>query len=195
MGPLDEEWVPLSAPGLFYFADVCAGPGGFTEYILWKKGWNAHGFGMTLKGDCDFRWDLLPSLWGGWEAGGDWRLDNFLAAPSQMFETFYGLDGEGGEGNGDITLPRNLDAFEKFVRDSTEDGEGVHLFMADGVRVEKEEEGKEKEGVLQGFSVAGQENLQEVLSKRIYLCQFLCGLSILRPGPPTHPLLHLKSQE
>uniref|UniRef100_A0A915K601 Cap-specific mRNA (nucleoside-2'-O-)-methyltransferase 1 n=1 Tax=Romanomermis culicivorax TaxID=13658 RepID=A0A915K601_ROMCU len=24
-------------PPLFYFADVCAGPGGFTEYVLWKK--------------------------------------------------------------------------------------------------------------------------------------------------------------
>lgn len=36
---------------LFYFADVCAGPGGFTEYVLWRKGYyNAKGFGMTLKG-------------------------------------------------------------------------------------------------------------------------------------------------
>jgi cap1 methyltransferase len=22
---------------LFYFADVCAGPGGFSEYMLWRK--------------------------------------------------------------------------------------------------------------------------------------------------------------
>lgn len=36
---------------LFYFADICAGPGGFTEYVLWRKGfYNAKGFGMTLKG-------------------------------------------------------------------------------------------------------------------------------------------------
>lgn len=36
---------------LFYFADVCAGPGGFTEYVLWRKAfYNAKGFGMTLKG-------------------------------------------------------------------------------------------------------------------------------------------------
>ena len=33
---------------------------------------------------------------------------------------------------------------------------------------------------VQGFSVAGQENLQEVLTKRLVLCQFLCALSILR---------------
>lgn len=34
----------------------------------------------------------------------------------------------------------------------------------------------------QGFSVEGQENIQEILSKQLYLCQFLCALSILRPG-------------
>ena len=28
----------------------------------------------------------------------------------------------------------------------------------------------------------GQENLQEILSKRLYLCQFLCSLMILREG-------------
>jgi cap1 methyltransferase len=34
---------------LFYFADVCAGPGGFSEYLLWRKGFsNAKGFGFTL---------------------------------------------------------------------------------------------------------------------------------------------------
>ena len=27
----------------FYFADICAGPGGFSEYILWKKKWQAKG--------------------------------------------------------------------------------------------------------------------------------------------------------
>ena len=26
-----------------YFADICAGPGGFSEYILWKKQWRAKG--------------------------------------------------------------------------------------------------------------------------------------------------------
>lgn len=36
---------------IFYFAYVCAGPGGFTEYMLWRKGfYNAKGFGFTLKG-------------------------------------------------------------------------------------------------------------------------------------------------
>ena len=35
---------------LLYFADLCAGPGGFSEYVLWRKGWQAKGFGFTLKG-------------------------------------------------------------------------------------------------------------------------------------------------
>lgn len=34
-----------------------------------------------------------------------------------------------------------------------------------------------------GFSVDGNENLQEVLSKRLYLCQFIVGLSLCRVEP------------
>ena len=33
-----------------------------------------------------------------------------------------------------------------------------------------------------GFSVEGQENIQEILSKRLYLCQFLVALGIVRQG-------------
>ncbi|KRY85250.1 MAGUK p55 subfamily member 5 [Trichinella pseudospiralis] len=131
-------------PELFYFADVCSGPGGFTEYVLWKRGWNAHGFGMTLRNDCDF------------------RLDKFTASSPEMFEAFYGEDGI--DGDGDITKGSNLESFSNFVLKNT-DQKGVHLFMADG-----------------GFCVVGEENLQEVLSKRIYLCQSLCGLLVLRKG-------------
>lgn len=36
---------------IFYFADVCAGPGGFSEYMLWRKAYyNSKGFGFTLRG-------------------------------------------------------------------------------------------------------------------------------------------------
>ena len=57
---------------LLYFADVCAGPGGFSEYVLWRRKWAAKGFGFTLKGDCDF------------------KLEDFCAAPSELFEPHYG---------------------------------------------------------------------------------------------------------
>jgi len=41
----------LRQRSLFYFADVCAGPGGFSEYMLWRKGYyNSKGFGFTLTG-------------------------------------------------------------------------------------------------------------------------------------------------
>ena len=40
---------------LLYFADVCAGPGGFSEYVLWRKRWRAKGFGFTIKGKNDFK--------------------------------------------------------------------------------------------------------------------------------------------
>ena len=34
--------------------------------------------------------------------------------------------------------------------------------------------------LTQGFSVEGQENIQEVLSKRLYLCQMMVALGVLR---------------
>ncbi|CAI9585126.1 unnamed protein product [Staurois parvus] len=129
---------------LLYFADVCAGPGGFSEYVLWRKKWHAKGFGMTLKGPNDF------------------KLEDFYAAPSELFEPYYG---EGGvDGDGDITRLENISAFRNFVLDNT-DHKGVHFMMADG-----------------GFSVEGQENIQEILSKQLLLCQFLVGLSVVRTG-------------
>nr|XP_020640703.1 cap-specific mRNA (nucleoside-2'-O-)-methyltransferase 1 isoform X5 [Pogona vitticeps] len=145
--PKDSHGIPLikdRGAELLYFADVCAGPGGFSEYILWRKKWHAKGFGMTLKGPNDF------------------KLEDFYAASSELFEPYYG---EGGiEGDGDITRPENITAFQNFVQDNT-DHKGVHFLMADG-----------------GFSVEGQENIQEILSKQLTLCQFLTGLSVIRTG-------------
>lgn len=33
----------LSKKEILYFADVCAGPGGFSEYVLYRKGWRSKG--------------------------------------------------------------------------------------------------------------------------------------------------------
>ncbi|XP_053316574.1 cap-specific mRNA (nucleoside-2'-O-)-methyltransferase 1 [Spea bombifrons] len=129
---------------LLYFADVCAGPGGFSEYVLWRKKWHAKGYGMTLKGPNDF------------------KLEDFYSASSELFEPYYG---EGGvDGDGDVTRPENITAFRNFILDNT-DHKGVNFMMADG-----------------GFSVEGQENIQEILSKQLLLCQFLVGLSVIRTG-------------
>ncbi|XP_052271632.1 cap-specific mRNA (nucleoside-2'-O-)-methyltransferase 1-like [Dreissena polymorpha] len=129
---------------LLYFADVCAGPGGFSEYVLWRSKAEAKGFGMTLKGECDF------------------KLEDFFAGPPEMFEPHYGVGGA--NGNGDIFNADNQKAFIDFVLENTS-GLGVHFVMADG-----------------GFSVEGQENIQEILSKQLYLCQFLVAISIIRTG-------------
>ena len=129
---------------LFYFADVCAGPGGFSEYILWRKQWRSKGFGFTLKGKNDF------------------KLEDFFAGPPESFETHYGMNGI--EGDGDVFKEENFKAFKSHVLENT-DGLGVHLMMADG-----------------GFTVEGQENIQEILSKQLYLCQFLFALHVVRTG-------------
>ena len=86
----------------------------------------------------------------------------FIFCLAETFEPHYGVNGR--EGDGDVFKEENIKAFKKFVLENT-DGKGVHFMMADG-----------------GFSVEGQENIQEILSKQLYLCQFLVALSIVRTG-------------
>ena len=54
--PLDAPFgtAPRPAPSLLHFGDVAAGPGGFSEYLLWRRGCSACGVGFTLRGDHDF---------------------------------------------------------------------------------------------------------------------------------------------
>uniref|UniRef100_A0A182TH86 Cap-specific mRNA (nucleoside-2'-O-)-methyltransferase 1 n=1 Tax=Anopheles melas TaxID=34690 RepID=A0A182TH86_9DIPT len=138
--PVDRHGQPLVRDhDLFYFADVCAGPGGFSEYVLWRKRWYAKGFGFTLKGPCDF------------------RLDDFSAGSPETFDPHYGP-----KEDGNVFDPANIVGFTEYVMTQTETG--VHLMMADG-----------------GFSVEGQENEQEILSKQLYLCQLIVALAIVRP--------------
>ena len=51
----DDGRPSLRPNELLYFADVCAGPGGFSEYVLWKKKWRSKGFGFTIRGKQDFK--------------------------------------------------------------------------------------------------------------------------------------------
>lgn len=137
--PVDQQGQPLVRPdGLLYFADVCAGPGGFSEYVLFRKKWLAKGFGFTLKERNDF------------------DLEKFLAGHPETFHTYYGPHGDG-----NVYSSENLEALTQYIMEETETG--VHFMMADG-----------------GFSVKGQENSQEILSKQLYLCQCLVGLNVVR---------------
>ncbi|XP_063825629.1 cap-specific mRNA (nucleoside-2'-O-)-methyltransferase 1 [Ostrinia nubilalis] len=126
---------------ILYFADVCAGPGGFSEYVLYRKGWKSKGFGFTLKGPCDF------------------KLSDFYAGTPETFDAYYGI-----KNDGNIFDPENLTSLKDYVLKQTND-KGVHFLMADG-----------------GFSVEGQENIQEILSKQLYLCQCLAALMLVRTG-------------
>lgn len=138
--PLDEHGGRLVRDDdLLYFADVCAGPGGFSEYVLWRKGWQAKGFGFTLRKENDF------------------KLHDFFAGSPATFEPYYGIHEDG-----NVFDPENIESLRKHVLGQTQDC-GVHFMMADG-----------------GFSVEGQENVQEILSKELYLCQCLVALAIVR---------------
>ncbi|XP_032689356.1 cap-specific mRNA (nucleoside-2'-O-)-methyltransferase 1 isoform X2 [Odontomachus brunneus] len=134
------DWENLNDE-LLYFADVCAGPGGFSEYILSRKKWHAKGFGFTLKNENDF------------------KLDEFYAGPCETFHPFYGSND-----NGDVYDSENQIEFRQLIMKHT-NGKGVHFMMSDG-----------------GFSVEGQENIQEILSKQLYLAQCLIALMIVRTG-------------
>lgn len=57
---------------ILYFSDICAGPGGFSEYVLWRRKYRTKGFGFTIKGPCDF------------------KLEEFFAASPEYFEPHYG---------------------------------------------------------------------------------------------------------
>lgn len=76
--PVDEHGESLVHENdLLYFADVCAGPGGFSEYVLWKKKWLAKGFGFTLQCENDF------------------KLHDFFAGHPETFDAYYGCKGDG----------------------------------------------------------------------------------------------------
>lgn len=127
---------------ILYFGDICAGPGGFSEYVLWRRKWKASGLGFTLKGPDDF------------------KLHKFNKdSPIESFQCLYGVDG-----TGDVTNSSNILDYRKACMKQT-DKLGLHFLMGDG-----------------GFSVEGQENDQELLTKQLVLCQFITGISCIRKG-------------
>ncbi|PAA76081.1 hypothetical protein BOX15_Mlig024465g1 [Macrostomum lignano] len=140
---------PFDSDEIFQFADICAGPGGFTEYLLWRnraqdgRGPRAKGFGLTLRGECDF------------------RLNDMLMGAPEFFYPYYGPTDQS---HGDIYLEDNMLGFRDLIMANTANL-GVHLVTADG-----------------GFSVEGQENIQEIRSKQLYLCQALTAMLVLRSG-------------
>ncbi|EAT37194.1 AAEL010786-PA [Aedes aegypti] len=94
---------------LMYFVDVFGGPGGCSEYVLWRNdGWNAKGFGFSTKGDYEFHPEMFR-----------------MGAP-ESFDPFYGANDEG-----NIFDPENVASFVEYVKSQT-DRLGAHLIMCDG---------------------------------------------------------------
>jgi cap1 methyltransferase len=94
---------------MFYFADICAGPGGFTEYVYWRRQQSARGWGFTLRGDHDFRLDKFNST-----------------SPHYNFTPSYGDDD-----TGNIYSNTNMLHFANKVHGDT-GGLGLSMVMADG---------------------------------------------------------------
>lgn len=64
------------------FCDVCAGPGGFTEYVLWRREGKARGWGFTLKdGEHDFQ---------------PWKFNRQPVTPATFFQHYGTLSGNDG---------------------------------------------------------------------------------------------------
>ena len=97
------------APGLLCFGDVAAGPGGFSEYLLWRRGGSAKGFGFTLRGDHDFETHKF-----------------YYRAPPELFHAYYGE-----RNDGDLYVSNNIRSFRQLI-DAQTDGGMLHCVMADG---------------------------------------------------------------
>ncbi|KAJ8657167.1 hypothetical protein O0I10_007247 [Lichtheimia ornata] len=100
----------------FTFADLCGGPGGFTEYLLWRVhswGGSAYGYGITLKASPHE--DQL-----------NWHTDKFRPDVPLNFTKVDGVDG-----TGDLYQDANIREFGSIVQQYTRD-RGVDLVVADG---------------------------------------------------------------
>ena len=100
----DGGLMKMQSPGDFSFADVAGGPGGFTQYLQWRR-YNGKGFGITLR-----------------EGTADWSTN---VIDMNRFVISYGRDN-----TGDITDNNNIIAFEKTVKMYRKDG--LDLVVADG---------------------------------------------------------------
>lgn len=91
--PKNENGESLVNDGdILHFADICGGPGGFSEYLLWRNEWQAKGFGFTLRDAHDF------------------NLHAFFASKTETFNRFYGI-----KGDGNILDPENIKSLQNYV--------------------------------------------------------------------------------
>lgn len=140
--------------GPFTFGDIAAGPGGFTQYLLWRRP-EAQGIGMTLK----------PSAK---ESHLDWDRRHL---DLKRFKITYGADGTG-------NLYTNWTSFVNEVL--TTHKQGLDLVTADGGFDVESIQPKPGEKSIEKST----ENYarQEFLSSRLIICELLTAINVLKVG-------------
>ncbi|KAI8085975.1 FtsJ-like methyltransferase-domain-containing protein [Halteromyces radiatus] len=114
----------------FMFADLCGGPGGFSEYLFWRvhqsDGGSARGYGMTLRSSL---------------TENHWHLENISPNITVNFTQVDGIDG-----TGNLYQKANILEFDAVVSNNTKK-RGVDLVVADG-----EENNDGKDGKLESLN-------------------------------------------
>ncbi|KAJ3338955.1 FtsJ methyltransferase domain-containing protein 2 [Gonapodya sp. JEL0774] len=153
--------------GVWTWLDLCGGPGGFSEYLLWRRrslNLPTLGIATTLKSASNFESQNSSSE----TTSGDLDLQPTTfhpiarrAAEDGQWEVFYGSDG-----SGDITRAENVRSVSDHVKAKGACAGGVNVVIADGA-----------------FEVPdGRENDQEALHRRLFLCEAATAVACLKPG-------------
>lgn len=153
---LTNSWgglLQMQQAGQFSFLDIAAGPGGFTQYIQWRR-YQSNGFGMTLKTD-------IPSL--------EWNLNKL---DTDRFVPYYGTDSTG-------NLYTNWKSLIKWTMEQstlgmnlvTADGEIPESINLKGLSPEQAKAAQELEYSRQEFRLG-----------RLLTLEMLVAISCLRDG-------------
>lgn len=111
--PVDKLNQSLIQPNeLMYFVDIGGTPGGFVDYLLWRRDWQTKGFGIPMKG-CDY-------------------LTYKFTVGGQRFNTFRGANRDG-----DVTKEENISSIVRYVKQHV--SLGVHVVIADSAYHTKEQ--------------------------------------------------------
>eukprot|EP01006_Ploeotia_vitrea_P027156 TRINITY_DN60020_c0_g2_i1.p1 TRINITY_DN60020_c0_g2~~TRINITY_DN60020_c0_g2_i1.p1 ORF type:complete len:724 (+),score=68.22 TRINITY_DN60020_c0_g2_i1:41-2212(+) len=182
-----------------YAGDICAGPGSWTEYLLWRvysrveqnyetttkpqeptsssssvgtdllgasSSSSTFDFQNPLSSGCPtsvstLGWTLKSSDPG--DRSLQWKIRCFEPISKENInEDEFAFWGPAGDG--DVTKPENQNAWAEKIKQRT-NGRGLSIITADG-----------------GMGVDGAWNEQEIITKRIVLCEVLAALRTIRQG-------------
>lgn len=104
--PVDKQNRSLIQPNeLMYFVDIGGAPGGFVDYLLWRRAsWQTKGFGIPIKG---------TNYW-----------SSKFTVGCQRFNIF-----KGAKRDGDVTNAENITSIVRYVKQHV--SLGVHVVIAD----------------------------------------------------------------